>query len=223
MVGERHPLTPDSFFQAVLAWAAANCMCNRLFTSKGGVGQSSSHRNHHWWKRKCSQREWTRSLCQPKYLLLRTRKTGVGGDGAESYLAPAVGALVKNWARTSPGSLVTVPAGGHFLTLITRGLPPAPAPTGPLILSLLLQSSPSTLLLTPHSFCEGGLFSLFLTDMQSSPVQVVSAQSRVFRVKRYQEERDAHPEQCCWKLWSATRGLGRRIPAALFSEHHWIL
>lgn len=45
------------------------------------------NRNPLLWNRKCSIREWPSILCQSKYLLLRTRKTRVEGEWAESYLA----------------------------------------------------------------------------------------------------------------------------------------
>lgn len=87
--------------------------------------------------------------CQSKYLMLRTRKTGVGGDRAESYLACPLVCWYWSRVRTSTPPANAHHCGryrgrGHSPTLIRHSVSSFPALIGPLILwarlSLLLQS-----------------------------------------------------------------------------------
>lgn len=143
--------------------------------------------------------------CQSKYLELRIRKTKVGGWPSRILSGLPNGLLVWSWARTTtwPGILTNgadrARGRKHSLTLIRPSISSAAALIGPLILlarlSLLLQSFLSTLVVTPYSLCEGCVvFSFFLNRYEA--IACLNRVSTPVFVgwKRYQEEKDSHPE-----------------------------
>lgn len=103
--------------------------------------------------------------CQSKYLLLRTRKTGVEGWLNRILSGLPIGLLVlqqgeNKYTACWRSPLEQIQRGrGHSWTLIRPSVSSPLALIGPLILwarlSLLLQSFLPSLLVTPYSWCKG--------------------------------------------------------------------